>query len=197
MFTFITVLGIAAVLGYLLYRRYGTVHGRIETWKQSVADRLPSKRGPIIVEAGNWATQTLQKLADAIAGQIAVEDRKNKQARDEALAPIRSALEKVNSVSSSCTDLFTHIALLDRISQVNDIDWIASDLAQTCTTATKPINPRHQVVFGVLPGAGYEGRAENRAIAKAADFVTEFPNSTYLLPAEMMAEAWWKKGVQK
>ncbi len=134
--------------------------------------------------------------SERCAGQIAAEDRKNKHARDEALAPIRAALEKVDAVSSSCTDLFTHIALLDRISHVNDIDWIASDLAQTCITATKPFNPRHQVVFVVLPGAGYEGRVENRGIAKAADFVTEFTTSTYLLPAEMMAEAWWKKGVQ-
>ena len=131
------------------------------------------------------------------AVQAGDEDRKYERAREEAFAPILTALEHIETVPSSCTDLLGHVALLERISQTDDVDFVLTDGFQTCDTIIKPFPPRHHVVFIIVRSTGDEHATANYGFINATHLTNEFHGSTYLLPAELMAEGWWTKGIEQ
>lgn len=166
--------------------------------------RIPAERHePCTAGSASPAERVLQPflgfkqlVARRCAEQVNREDRAYFRAREQALAPVRAALRSVAAVQSSCTDIYAHVALLDRISRPADIDFIVTDGAQNCGASVGPFAVHHAVCFIIVPSTGGEAAAR-RGIQTAVDLTQQFRGSRFLVPAELTSDGWWLRGVEQ
>lgn len=122
--------------------------------------------------------------------QLQREKKEAYEARKPVIAEVTTALSNIATVRAPCTDLFTHVALVNHVRGEHDRDWLLSDSAQSCDDdLTSPVS---DLTFIIVPSNGEPREVAARGMTNADGLTKRFPGSTYILPAELSADGWWK-----
>jgi hypothetical protein len=161
------------------------------------------KHSPCLAAASTPARRALQYFQgyqdltdERCRTQSQQENSASSRARDAVLAHVHEAMRDMVTTKSDCTDIVGHLELLQRLSHPNDIDFVFSDLAQTCLPSGHELFVRGRIMFVLLPGTGNPREQATEAAARAIDITNLLHGSNYLVPAQIEADRWWQEVLQ-